>query len=347
MFKIAGREIGSDNSCFFIAEIGVNHNGDMELAHQLIDLAKKSGADAVKFQTFNASNLVSALSPKASYQIKNTGESESQLEMLKRLELSPEQHQELINHCQEVGICFLSSPFDEQSADFLTNLGVKCFKIPSGELTNVDFLRHVARHKKPTILSTGLSKLSEVAEAVECMQGAGLEDIALLHCLSSYPAPPDEVNLLAMDTLRQALHKPVGYSDHTLGLTVALAAVARGACILEKHITLDCNLPGPDHRASLMPNDLVLLVEQIRVIEKALGNGEKKPQESELNTRNIARRSLCAAKDLCSGEVLRPNKVILQRPGTGIPPKMREYIFDRKLKVDLKKGSIIKLKDLL
>ncbi len=349
--SIAGCSIGAECPCFVIAEAGVNHNGEIEKALALVNAAKDARADAVKFQTFCAERLVCKDAPKARYQAETTGSGESQCEMLQRLELSPDDHRRLLDHCREIGILFLSSPFDEQDADFLETLGVPAFKIPSGELTNLPYLAHIARKGKPMIVSTGMATLGEVETAVETIQAAGNSDFALLHCVSTYPATPQDVNLRAMLTLRQAFGYPVGYSDHVRTNEVSVAAVALGACIIEKHFTLDRDLPGPDHRASLEPHELVALVKAIRNVEKALGSGCKRPVASETDTARVARKSLIAACDIPAGAQITETMLTVKRPGTGLPPAMRSYIVGRHLRTDLPggmllRGSLLRLEDL-
>lgn len=326
---IAGRQIGSGQPCFIIAEAGVNHNGDPELARQLIDVAKTAGADAVKFQLFRADRLASAAAPKAGYQVRTTGGGESQLEMLRRLELPLEAHRALWDYCRARGMLFLSSPFDEDSADWLDALGVAAFKIPSGELTNLPFLAHVARKGKSLIVSTGMATLAEVEAAVRTIDAAGNRDVVLLHCVSNYPANPAEANLRAMQTMAEAFGLPVGYSDHTPGIEVALAAVALGACVIEKHFTLDRTLPGPDHRVSLEPQELVALVRGIRTVEAALGHGRKEPAPSEADTAAVARKSLVAAKDIAKGSTVTADSIAIKRPGTGLPPAVLDHLLGR------------------
>src|SRR5215203_3588177 len=320
--KIGNKSIGPQLPVFVIAEAGVNHNGDLQMARALIDVAVEAGADAVKFQTFNADLLATSDAPKAEYQLQTTGDDESQLEMLRRLELSPDTHRELQSHCHERGIIFLSTPFDESAVDLLDELGVPAFKISSGDLTNSPLLEHVAGKGKPVILSTGMSELSELIEAVSVLNNAGCENPVLLHCVSNYPASAAEVNLRAMQTMRSAFDVPVGFSDHTEGIDVALAAVALGACVIEKHFTMDRTLPGPDHRASLEPAELRDLVRSIRRVETALGNGRKVPTVSELETAKVARRSLVAARDIPAGATLERDMVVMRRPGTGMSPAM-------------------------
>lgn len=339
--SIGARRVGPDQPCFLIAEAGVNHNGDLELARRLVDAAAEAGADAVKFQTFSADRLATAAAPQADYQRRNTGIEESQRAMLHRLELTAEAHRELMARCRERGILFLSSPFDEDSADFLEELGVPAFKIPSGELTNVPFLAHVARKGRPLIVSTGMATLDEVRPAVETIRQAGSPPLALLHCVSSYPAQPADVNLRAMATLREAFAVPVGFSDHTAGTDIALAAVALGANILEKHLTLDRTLPGPDHLASLEPDEWIAMVVALRRIEAALGDGRKRPAPSEADAARVARKSLVAAGDLPAGCVLRRDHLAIRRPGTGLPPGRLESVLGRRLRRALAAGAVL------
>ncbi len=319
-FSVGDRLIGAGAPAFLVAEAGVNHNGDPELARRLVGEAAAAGADAVKFQTFRAEALVTRQAPKATYQVETMGGGEGQREMLARLELSPEMHAALRDESAKRGILFFSSPFDEASADALEVLGVTLLKIPSGEITNLPFVRHVAAKRRPIILSTGMSTLDEVAAAVRAIREAGDPPLALLHCVSAYPAPAAETNLRAIDTLRERFGCPVGLSDHTTGIEVAIAAVARGAAIVEKHFTLDKGLPGPDHRASLDPGELASLVRAVRRVEAALGDGQKQPTPSEADTRRVARKSLVAARHIHPGERLSADLITIKRPGTGISP---------------------------
>ena len=318
--QIVNKLIGPGQPVFVVAEAGVNHNGDLKIARALIDVAVEAGADAEKFQTFRADHLVTPDAPKAEYQLKTTNDAESQFEMLRRLELSADAHRELQSYCHARGIIFLSTPFDEEAVDLLDELGVPAFKISSGDLTNSPLLEHVASKGKPVILSTGMSELSELIEAVSVLNTAGCENPLLLHCVSNYPAQPAEVNLRAMQTMRSAFDVPVGFSDHTEGIDVALAAVALGACVIEKHFTLDRTLPGPDHRASLEPAELRELVRSIRRVESALGSGRKVPAVSEIETAKAARRSLVAAREIPAGARLERDMVVMRRPGTGMSP---------------------------
>jgi N,N'-diacetyllegionaminate synthase len=329
----AARSAGAGpSSVYVIAEAGVNHNGDLALAKKLADAARACGADAVKYQSFKAESLVSRRAQKAEYQKKSTGAAESQLDMIRKLQLSDADHRALAEHCRAIGITFLSTPFDEASADLLDALGVPLFKLPSGELTNKPLLQHVARKGKPLILSTGMSTLAEVAEAVGWIRAVSGAPLTVLHCLTEYPAPASQANLRAMDTLREALGVPVGYSDHTPGHEVSVAAAARGASVLEKHLTLDRSLPGPDQAASLDPAEFAALVKAVRSVSAALGDGVKRPVPSELANRAVARRSVVAAKDLPAGHALTRADLALKRPGDGIAPAELERVVGRKLK---------------
>ena len=341
--NIAGRMVGLSRPCFIIAEIGVNHDGEMKKACQLVDVAVEAGADAVKFQTFVASRLASSIAPKADYQMETTSREESQVEMLRRLELSPQDHRELIGYCRQKNILFMSTPFDEDSADLLDELKVSVFKVPSGEITNLSFLDHVARKGKPMIVSTGMATLGEVESAVRAVEHAGNEQIVLLHCVSSYPACERDVNLRAMQTMADAFRVPVGYSDHTLGIEVALGAVALGACVIEKHVTLDRTLSGPDHRCSLDPEEFSVLVRGIRKVEKALGDGIKKPVPMEMAVAAVARKSLVAAKTISAGTMLTGDMLALRRPGTGLPPSMRSQLVGRRAKRGISEGALLTL----
>jgi N,N'-diacetyllegionaminate synthase len=335
---------------FIIAEAGVNHNGSLEIARKLIDVAVNVGADAVKFQTFRAGRLVTANASKADYQIVNTGINNSQLEMLERLELSPEMHRELFSYCRERNIIFMSTPFDEESVDLLDNLGVEIFKISSGEITNKPLIQHIASKKKSIILSTGMSHLGEVEKAIGWVcEIWGKSDkkpqLYVLHCVSSYPARIEDVNLNAIRTMEMAFGLPIGYSDHTMGIEIAIAAAAIGARVIEKHFTLDRDMEGPDHKASLEPNELKDMVRAIRNIEKAVGDGIKKPANSEISIKNIARRSLVAARDIKAGKTLLSDDILIKRPGTGIPAEFKGKIVGMKLVKDISADSVIRWED--
>lgn len=336
-----------ESPCFIIAEAGVNHNGDLELAKQLVLAAKEAGADAVKFQTFQAKHLVTADAPQADYQARNSGKTESQFDMLKRLELPLEAFAELSRYCQELGIMFMSTAFDEESADFLAGLGMSIFKIPSGELTNIPLLQHIARFGKPMIVSTGMGTIEEIKEAVETIQAAGNDDITVLHCVTDYPTPPEQVNLRAMHVIQAALGVPIGYSDHSMGIEASVIAVAAGAKVIEKHFTLDCNLPGPDHKASLEPKDLGEMVKGIRKVEVLLGSGRKQPNEAELAVAKIVRRSVVAARDLKTGDTITSDMVLLRRPGTGIEPARMGEVIGRTLSREVKEGVLLLWDDLV
>ena len=340
--------------CLIIAEAGVNHNGSEQLARELIAAAAAAGADIVKFQTFSAERLVRPGAPKAAYQERETGEGD-QFSMLRALELADDAYPRLIRLSNELGIEFLSTPFDVEAADMLVGLGMKRLKVPSGEITNHPFLRHLAGKGLPIILSTGMADMAEVAEAVDvirrCWQDAGIAAapgmLTVLHCTSNYPAAMEDVNLRAMPGMAAQLALPVGYSDHTAGVEVAVAAVALGATVIEKHFTLDCGLPGPDHKASLEPGDFARMVREIRHIEQALGDGLKRPREAELPVRDLVRRSVTTLRPLAAGSVLQAADLGLLRPGNGIPPKALEQTWGRTLRHDLPAGTTLTWDDLL
>lgn len=340
--RLGRNTIGPGHPCFVIAEAGVNHNGDPELAHQLVDVAAAAGADAVKFQTFDPEQLAAADAPKAAYQIASTGSTESQLEMLRRLTLPREALAPLAAHAQDKGLLFLSTPFDPESADFLECIGMSGFKVPSGELTNLSFLAHVARKGKPVLLSTGMSTLDEVAAAVAVVRSAGDPPLALFHCVTNYPASPGDCNLRAIETMRRAFGVPVGWSDHTEGLYPSIAAVAAGANLLEKHFTLDRGLPGPDHPASLEPEELAALVAAVRETEAALGDGIKRPAPSEAMNASLVRRSIHAARRLSAGHVLAQSDLVPLRPGNGLPPSSIGRLIGRSLRVELARGEMLR-----
>ena len=334
------RVVGAGHPAFVIAEAGVNHNGELGLAFQLVDAAIAAGADAVKFQTFIASELLTAEAVKAEYQKTTTGEQESQLEMIKSLELSFGDFRKLKMYCDDQGITFLSTPFDVKSVDFLEGLGVVAFKISSGDLTNDPLLRYVASKGRPVILSTGMSDMDEVREALAVLHDV---DVILLQCVTNYPAAAEDINLRAMLSMQSAFDVNVGYSDHTLGMEVALAAVALGACVIEKHFTLDKNFAGPDHRASLEPHEFKAMVDGIRKVEASLGSGQKVPAASEASNAAVARRSIVAARDISAGTVITPAEIAFKRPGTGLPPRMAQQLFGKTARVDVKFGSLLEL----
>lgn len=328
-----------------IAEAGVNHNGDLALAKRLIEVAAEAGADLVKFQTFSADRLVTRGAPKADYQIQATGQGEGQHEMLRRLELTRDMHLELMAHCHDQGIGFFSSGFDIESVDLLIGLGQSLFKIPSGEITNLPYLRHIAQQGKEIILSTGMASLGEVEAAVHAIQSSGTPRtaITLLHCTTEYPTPMAEVNLRAMITLRETFGTRIGYSDHTPGIEVATAAVALGAVVIEKHFTLDRGLPGPDHQASLEPHELKAMVRAIRNIEAALGDGVKQPTGSELRNRQIVRKSIVAARRIRAGEPFSDENLAAKRPGSGLSPMHWDELIGRPAPRDYQPDEMIQL----
>lgn len=311
-------------SILIIAEAGVNHNGSLERAKEMALAAKKAGADIVKYQTAVPEQVVSRFAEKADYQKQQTGSEESQLEMIKKIHFGFEEHRQLKEYCDEIGIRYLSTPFDLDSIDFLATLDMPVWKIPSGEITNLPYLEKAAALKKPLILSTGMSMLSEIEDALAVLEENGCEDVTLLHCNTEYPTPMEDVNLLAMRDLEEQFALPVGFSDHTLGIEADIAAAALGACVIEKHFTLDKTLEGPDHQASLEPDELEAMVRAIRNIEKALGTGEKHVTPSETKNRPIARKSIVAKRAIKKGEVFTAENLTTKRPGDGISP-MRWY----------------------
>jgi N,N'-diacetyllegionaminate synthase len=338
--KIADRFIGSGCPCFIIADAGVNHNRSLELALRLVDVARQAGADAVKFQTFKAEKIVSPVAPKAEYQIANTQSSESQLEMVKALELTFDEFRSVRDYCQRRNVLFMSTAFDEESADFLDELGMPVFKIPSGEITNLPLIAHIARKRKPILMSTGMSNLEEVREAFNTIQGCGNDEVVILQCTSDYPADPSTINLRAMATMHNEFHVDVGYSDHSRGIEIPLAAVALGACVVEKHFTTDRTLRGPDHKASLEPGELKSMIAAIRTVEASLGDGQKRPSLGELKTAKCARRSLAAARRIPAGTLVTEDMVMILRPGTGMPPAMKPSVLGKRVLQDLEAGEL-------
>lgn len=332
---------------YVIAEAGVNHNGKLDWAHRLIDVAAKAGADAVKFQTFRTESIAAASAEMADYQKANTGSETSQAEMLKALELSFDQFAALADHAKDAGIDFLSTAFDLESLGFLDRLGVRLLKIPSGEITNPDLVGAVGRAGRPVVMSTGMADLGEVERALGWLREAGAGEICLLHCVSDYPADPADANLAAMDTMRAAFGLPVGWSDHTLGDAISIAAVARGARVIEKHFTLDTALPGPDHKASLDPEALTRMVAAIRAVEAAIGDGVKRPTAAELKVAAVARRSIVARRALAAGERIGPTDLVYLRPGTGIPPADAHYVVGRTAARAIPAGTVLALADLV
>lgn len=330
---------------FIIAEAGVNHNGSVKIAKKMIDVAVTAGADAVKFQTFKTELVVSKNAPKAEYQKETTDRSESQFDMIKKLELGKDAHKKLINYCHKNGIIFLSSPFDLVSIDLLNELGLKIFKIPSGEITNLPYLRKIGKLNKKVIMSTGMSDLGEIEDALDILisSGAKKENITVLHCNTEYPAPMKDVNLKAMLTIRDAFKVDVGYSDHTLGIEVPIAAVTLGATVIEKHFTLDKNMEGPDHKASLAPDELKEMIKAIRNIEIALGNSTKKPSPSESKNKMIVRKSIVAKRDIKKDQILSEDNLAIKRPGTGISPMRWDEVIGKVAKRDFKEDDLIEI----
>jgi N,N'-diacetyllegionaminate synthase len=331
------------NKVFIIAEAGVNHNGSIDLAKKLIDVASESGADAVKFQTFKAQNLVSKSAQKADYQKQTTDQAESQFDMIKKLELDIDTHKELISYCKTKNIMFLSTPFDHDSIELLNDLGLKIFKIPSGEITNLPYLRHIGKLDKKVILSTGMANIGEIEDALDVLISVGTkkENITVLHANTMYPTPMEDVNLRAMITIGNTFDIAFGYSDHTLGIEVDIAAVALGACCIEKHFTLDKMMEGPDHKASLEPEELKAMVEAIRNIELALGSSIKKPSKSEMPNIQIARKSIVAKLDIKKGEIFTEENITIKRPGNGINPIRWDDIVGSIATKDYKEDELI------
>lgn len=333
------------NRTLIIAEAGVNHNGDLSLAKQLIDVAAEAGVDLVKFQTFNADRQVTRTAKKADYQTQTTDSKESQHEMLRRLELTQAMHKELIAHCTARNIGFFSTGFDIESIDLLLSLGQDYFKIPSGEITNLPYLRHIGQLGKAVILSTGMATLGDIEAALDVLEQAGTAraQITVLHCTTEYPTPMNEVNLRAMQSIHTAFGVAVGYSDHTPGIEVAIAAVAMGAIVIEKHFTLDRSLPGPDHKASLEPEELKAMVAAIRNIEVALGDGIKRLTPSEARNKPVARKSLVASQAIKVGDVFTPQNITTKRPGTGISPMRWDEVMGRAAPRDIAADELIEL----
>jgi N,N'-diacetyllegionaminate synthase len=328
-----------------IAEAGVNHNGDLDLAKQLIDTAAAAGADLVKFQTFNANRQVTHTAKKADYQTQTTDSTESQHAMLRRLELTESMHHQLIAHCAKRNIGFFSTGFDIESVDLLVSLGQECFKIPSGEINNLPYLRHIGQLGKTVILSTGMAMLGEIETAIEVLEQAGTprDKLTVLHCTTEYPTSMNEVNLRAMHSIHTAFGVAVGYSDHTQGIEVAIAAVAMGATVIEKHFTLDCNLPGPDHQASLEPAELKAMVTAIRNIEITLGDGIKRLTPSEARNKPIIRKSLVTSQAIKAGEVFTAENITTKRPGTGISPMRWDEVLGKTAQRDFLADELIEL----
>ena len=329
------------NKTLIIAEAGVNHNGNLDLALKLCDAAKEAGADVVKFQTWITEKIITKNVAQADYQTKNTGKVESQFDMLKKLELSFDDFRTIKKHCDEIGIQFASTADEKWSLDFLISLGIPFIKFGSAELTNIPFLRYAGSKKMPVILSTGMSYLADVDIAIRTLKESGCPDITVLHCTTNYPCPYETVNLRAMETLKNAFHLPVGYSDHTIGTDVAVAAVAMGASVIEKHFTLDKNMEGPDHKASTEPEEFKKLVEGIRCIEKALGNGEKVPSNDEKNISKVVLKRIVAVKDIKKDEIFTEDNITLLRNDEGMPSSMWDYVVGTRAKKDYYSGQAI------
>lgn len=345
--QVGNHVVGDGEPCYIIAEAGVNHNGDPERAKSLIDTAVESGADAIKFQTFKADSVVTRNAKKASYQKTTTGSKGSQYDLIHKLELSFDVFSELKRYSEQKKIDFLSTPFDLESVDFLDEIGVSAFKIPSGEINNVTLLKKISQKHKPIFLSTGMSTLGEVEQAVNVITKEGNTNIILLHCVTNYPAAVRDVNLRAMDTMHLAFGYPVGYSDHTLGITIPIAAVSRGACLIEKHFTLDKTLLGPDHKASLEPAELTLMVEAIRDVEASLGSGIKAPTPAEIENKKVIRRSIVTTTDIPLHSIITSDQVTTKRPGTGISPEYLPMIIGSITARKIKKDTILSWTDMI
>ncbi len=338
---IGGKRVGNDTPCFVIAEAGINHNGDLAMAKQLIRAAAEAECDAVKFQTYRTEAIAAPDAPMADYQRANTGLSGSQADLLKRCELGRKEHEALMEECRRCGLLFLSTPFDESSLDLLCSLGVQALKISSGDVTNFPLLQRVRGTQLPVILSTGMSTLEETEEAVHALRGADRNDLVLLHCVSCYPAQPSDCHLPSMNILRERFSVPVGFSDHTTGFDITIAAVAVGANVIEKHVTMDRSLPGPDHAASIEPGELRSMVASIRRVEASLAAGGQAPCPAELETAKVARKSLHTSVRLPAGTTLREEHLVAMRPGTGLSPSELPDLLGKKLRADAEAGTMI------
>lgn len=332
---------------YVIAEAGVNHNGSVKNAFKMIDCAKECGCDCIKFQTFKTDALVTSNAPKADYQMRNTNGSNNQFAMLKSLELNDREFEELKAHCNEIGIEFMSTPFDIESVDVLEKIGVTRYKISSGDINNKQLLQYVAKTGKSMVVSTGMSTIEEVRKAVDWIEQVGNHQITLLHCTSNYPTSYDEVNMKAMQTLQQKFGYPIGYSDHTKGDLASIVAVAMGATVIEKHFTLDKNMEGPDHKASLNVEELKEMVDDIRAVETIMGSGVKQPMKSELNTRSVARKSVVLAHNIQKGEILKKEDLVLKRPGNGLAPEYLDELIGKVLVRNMRAEEMITWKDVV
>lgn len=339
--RIVGKLVGEGEPCFIVAEAGVNHNGDINLAKKLIDAAKNAGSDAVKFQAFRAERVVTKYAEKAKYQKETTSPNKPQYDMIKRLELKDEDFRELFDYAAKNNVIFLSSAFDKGSVDLLDDLGVPAFKVASGEITNFPLIKHIAEKNKPIILSTGMSTLGEIEDALGVIREKGAKNIVLLHCVTSYPAKIEDANLRVIETLRRRFKLPIGFSDHTLGITIPIAAVALGAVLIEKHFTLDRDLPGPDHKASLEPSELKDMISAIRDVEKALGDGIKRLTEDEERIKKVVRRSIVAKVNIPKGAVITEDMLDIKRPGIGIEPKYLSKIIGKRAKRDIEPDELV------
>lgn len=345
IIQVAGRVIGSGHPIFIIADAGVNHNGNVKIAKKLIDAAVFAGVDAVKFQTFSPDILVTKDASQAEYQTKNIGKAESQYDMLDRLKLRREDHKELQTYAKQKGLMFLSTPFSDSDTDFLDELGVPLFKVGSSDTNNIPSLRHIAKKGKPMIVSTGMSTLDEILDAISTIKEAGNSDIVMLHCTTQYPTPMNDVNLRAMLTMQEKCDVLIGYSDHTVGIEVPIAAAALGAVVIEKHHTLTRDMEGPDHKASLEPDELKAMVKGIRNIEKALGIAEKKPSTATMKVAEVAQKSLVAKTNISRGKIITRDDLTIKRPGTGIKPKEIDNIIGKRARVDILADTLIKPED--
>ena len=341
VIRIGKKNVGDDCPVFIIAEAGVNHNGDVNIAKKLIEAAKESGADAVKFQTFRAENIVTKTTEKADYQKKMTGSNETQYEMLKKLELRKTDFMILSKYAKKRDIMFISTPYDEQSVDLLDKIGVSAFKVASAEIINFVLLKSIAAKEKPVILSTGMSTLGEIEECLNILKNEGADRIILLHCITNYPAKIEDMNLLTMNTLKQAFKLPTGLSDHTFGYTIPIASVALGACVIEKHFTLNRNLPGPDHKASLEPYEFKEMVKAVRDVQKALGDGVKKPTRDEEKIKRHMRRCIVAQYDIAKGVIITEDMLVTKRAGVGIEPKYIPNIIGCKAIKDIRRDEAL------
>lgn len=347
VIKIGQHLVGEAAPCLIIAEAGVNHNGDINIAHRLIDEATALGADAIKFQSFVTEDLITSKAPKAPYQIETTGRTGDQYSMLKALELSANQQTELKMYCDRKGILYLCTPYDNASVDLLDRIDVAAFKVASTDTTNIPFLRYIARKNRPVLLSTGMSTMGEVELAINTLRAEGLNDkVIILQCTSEYPAPVNEVNLRAMLTMQMAFGCPVGFSDHTPGIGASPWAVAMGASVVEKHFTLDRNLPGPDHRASLVPAEMAELVKTIRSVEMALGDGIKRPMPSELPNKPLMQKSLVARRAISAGQVIQSDDLTCKRPAIGLPPEWFDRIVGKRARQHMPSDHIIEFLDI-